>query len=144
MPRGNPDNLRTAAQRKRTDATRRAEQAINALVRDGAPVNFRAIARLAGCSPDFLYRTVELRARIERLRQTPPAPRPRAPEHREHSTSSVVRELTAQLAEEKRQRREEVTQLRDALTTAHGELLELRRRLKPIAPAARPEPDPSS
>jgi hypothetical protein len=54
MPRGNPDNLRGAAQRKRAAATQRAEKAINALVRDGAAVNFRAVARVADCSPDFL------------------------------------------------------------------------------------------
>ena len=99
MPRGNPDNLRTAAQRKRTDATGRAEKAINALVRDGAPVNLRTVARLAGCSPDFLYRTPGLRHRIQQLRQQPPARSP-APDQPERSTSNVVRELTAQLADD--------------------------------------------
>ena len=38
---------------------------MNALVRDGEPVNFRAVARRADCSPDFLYRATDLRARIE-------------------------------------------------------------------------------
>ena len=40
-----------------------------------------------------------------------------------------MRTLTAQLAELKRRHREEVSTLRQALEAAHGENLELRRRL---------------
>ena len=43
--------------------------------------------------------------------------------------SSVVRTLTAQLTELKRRHHEEVATLRRALEAAHGENLELRRRL---------------
>lgn len=43
--------------------------------------------------------------------------------------SSVVRTLTAQLAELKRRHRDEVHHLRGALEVAHGENLQLRRRL---------------
>jgi hypothetical protein len=122
--RGNPDNLRAAAQRKHAAALGRAEQAVNALVRNGEPVSFRAVARLAECSPDFLYRTRPLRARIEQLRGQPrriPAKPPT------DLTSAIVRALAAQLADEKRRRREEVAALEAALAAAHGELLELRR-----------------
>jgi hypothetical protein len=66
--RGNPGNLRAAARRKHEHAVNRAEQAIRALVRAQDPVSFRAVARLAECSPDFLYRTPQLRSRIEALR----------------------------------------------------------------------------
>jgi hypothetical protein len=130
MPeRGNPDNLRAAAQRKHDDAVDRAERALRALVRDGEPVNFRAVARLADCSPDFLYRTPTLRAWIEQIRSqprrtstpanlTPPADSP----------SMVIRELAAQLADQKHRHREEVAELEAALAAAHGELLALSRR----------------
>jgi hypothetical protein len=131
--RGNPDNLRAAAERKHDEAVARAEQALHALVRAGEPVNFRAVARLAACSPDFLYRTPRLRDRIEQLRVQPR--RAPAPEPSVASTSSVVRELAARLADEKRRRREEVAALEVALAAAHGELLQLRRRLPP-GPAA--------
>jgi hypothetical protein len=127
MPRGNPENLRAAAERKHAEAVERAEKAINALVRDTAPVNFRAVARAADCSPDFLYRTPALRGRIEQLRNTPVRDKTTPPEEFERSPSNVVRELAAQLADEKRQRREEVAALEAALAAAHGELLELRR-----------------
>jgi hypothetical protein len=50
------------------------------------------------------------------------------PEEFERSPSNVVRELAAQLADEKCRRREEVAALEAALAAAHGELLELRRR----------------
>ncbi len=126
MPRqGNPDNLRAAARRKHREAVERAEQAVNALVRDGEAVNFRAVARLAGCSPDFLYRTSPLRARIEQLRKAPrrtPDPEPEAA-----SPSAVVRALSAQLADQKRRHRDEIAALQTALAAAQGELLQLRR-----------------
>lgn len=128
MRHGNPDNLRAAAKRKHAEAVARAEKAINALVRDGVPVNFRAVARLADCSPDFLYRTPALRQRIEHLRASTPRERTPPPVGDQKTSNGVVRELAAQLAEEKRRRREEVTGLEAALAAAHGELLELRRR----------------
>jgi hypothetical protein len=133
VERGNPCNLRAAAQRKHHDAVDRAERALRALVRDGEPVNFRAVARLAECSPDFLYRSPVLRARIEQLRSRPhggPAPASPAPAD---SSSGVIRELAAQLADAKRRHREEVAELQAALVAAHGELLQLRRRYGNVA-----------
>lgn len=91
--RGNPDNLRAAARRKHEHAVNRAEQAIRALVRAQDPVSFRAVARLAECSPDFLYRTPQLRSRIEALRAEPRRTAPPPPSA--DSTSGVVRELRA-------------------------------------------------
>lgn len=49
MARGNPDNLRAAAARKREHATERAETALRALVKRGAPVTFPGVAAEAGC-----------------------------------------------------------------------------------------------
>jgi outer membrane murein-binding lipoprotein Lpp len=43
--------------------------------------------------------------------------------------SSVVRTLTAQLADLKRRHHDEINALKQALEAAHGENLELRRRL---------------
>lgn len=130
MARGNADNLRAAAKRKHDEAVARAEKAIRALVRDGVPVNFRAVARLAECSPNFLYRTPWLRERIGRLRAQARSPTP-APQSQSltGSNGTVIRELAGQLADEKRRRREEVVALKAALAAAHGELLELRRQV---------------
>jgi hypothetical protein len=59
--------------------------------------------------------------------ESAPAPRQGAPRSRRQAI--VVRELAAQLADEKRGLRDEVAALETALAAAHGELLELRRQL---------------
>lgn len=126
--RGNPDNLRQAAARKSAAATTRAEQGLHELIRTGRPITFRGLAQTAGVSLDFLYRTPQIRERVEQLRsQQRTAPPP--PDHAEDHPSSVIRTLTTQLAELRHRHRNEVNTLRQALETAHGEILELRRRL---------------
>jgi hypothetical protein len=132
MARGNPDNLRAAAARKRAHATERAETALRALVKRGDPITFRGVAAEAGCSPDFLYNSPTLRPRIEHLRaqqQATPLPRTRSVAVDGPATSNVVRALGAQLAALKKQRHDELTTLNAALAAAHGEILDLRRQL---------------
>lgn len=128
--RGNPGNLREAAARKSAAARTRAEQGLQELHRTGQPVTFRRLARTAGVSLDFLYQTPEIRRRVEQLRDqqqaSPPATTGQADPDQ---PGSIVRTLTAQLAELKRRHREEVQALTQALEAAHGENLELRRRL---------------
>ena len=127
MARGNPDNLRAAAQRKRAAATLRAEAALAELVARSQPVTFRGLAKAAGVSVDFLYRS-PLRPRIEQLRSTAPIATASA-EQAPSSDSQVVRALAAQLRDLKRRHHDEITELRNALAAAHGENLELRRRV---------------
>jgi hypothetical protein len=132
VERGNPENLRAAAQRKSQATTKRAETALRQLIKDGQPITFRGVARTAGCSIDFLYGNPELRRRIDHLRsqqQSKASPPSIAPDFT--SDSNVIRALTAQLAELRRRHREEVDELRAALAAAHGENLELRRKLGP-------------
>jgi hypothetical protein len=136
--RGNPDNLRRAAARKSAAARTRADQGLREMLRRGDPITFRGLATTAGVSLDFLYRTDEIRRRVEQLRaqqQTaPPAPATRA---EPDQPGSVIRTLTAQLAELKRRHRDEIHALNQALEAAHGENLELRRRLsRPLAQQA--------
>jgi Family of unknown function (DUF6262) len=131
VSRGNPDNLRAAAQRKSQATTKRGETALRTMIKNGQPITFRGVARAARCSIDFLYGNVGLRERIEHLRsqqQANPAP---APSNGSSADSKVSRALTAQLAELRRRHREELDELRTALAAAHGENLEPRRRLGP-------------
>lgn len=129
--RGNPDNLRQAAARKSAATQARAEHALREIIRRNEPITFRGLAQTAGVSPDFLYRCTPIRVRVQQLRaqqqNTPPpvaaTPTPDA------TPSSVVRTLTAQLSELKRRHRDEIGTLKQALEAAHGENLELRRRL---------------
>jgi len=131
VPRGNAENLRAAAQRKHEAAVARATAGLQALERDGKPVTFRGLAKAAGVSVDFLYRS-PLRVRIEKLRaereSAPPAPRS-VQGSATATHSNVVRALTAQIAELKQRHRAETEQLQAALAVAHGENLELRRQL---------------
>lgn len=130
MSRGNPENLRQAAVRKSQATTARAEQGLREMIRTGRPITFRALAQTAGVSLDFLNRNQELRHRVEQLRdqqrRKPPVPGP-APDP--DQPSNVIRALTVQLSELKRRHHEEISQLQQALAAAHGENLELRRRL---------------
>ncbi|MDX3586348.1 DUF6262 family protein [Streptomyces europaeiscabiei] len=57
-----------AAQNKHQLAVQRAEAGIRRLVKRGEEINFRAVARAAGVSLDFLYAHTDLRKRIETLR----------------------------------------------------------------------------
>ncbi len=128
--RGNPGNLRRAAAAKSAAAQARVETGLRDMIRRGDPITFRGLAQAAGVSLDFLYHTPDIRRRVEQLRAqqqiTPPAP-PGRPDPDE--PSSVIRTLTTQLADLKRRHRDEVHDLNQALEAAHGENLELRRRL---------------
>jgi hypothetical protein len=89
------DHLARAARAKHDAALTRAEAGLRQLIKSGAPVNFRTLAAEAGVSLDFLYRTSQLRERVEALRaqrrrrsphrQTPASPR------REHSPPRPTR-----------------------------------------------------
>jgi Family of unknown function (DUF6262) len=130
--RGNPDNLRQAAARKSAVAQTRAEQGLREMIRRNEPITFRGLAQTAGVSLDFLYRRASIRQRVEHLRaQQRKTPTPAATTAHQDTPSSVVRTLTTQLAALRQQHRDEVHQLRQALETAHGEILELRRRVGP-------------
>lgn len=100
------------------------------MLRREQPITFRALAQAAGVSLDFLYRHPKLRGRVEQLRaqqqNRPPTPTQRVDSDQ---PSSVIRTLTAQLAELKRRHRDEALALQQALAASHGENLELRRRL---------------
>lgn len=128
MP-GNAENLRKATEARTAAAAARAENALVAMIKEGEQVTFRGLAARAGVSLDFLYRNAGIRSRIEQHRTSRPAmPEPAGDTGGEHA-SSVVRTLTAQLADLKRRHREETAELREALEQAHGENLILRRRL---------------
>jgi hypothetical protein len=98
--RGNPGNLRRAAAAKSAAAQARAGDGLEQMLRRGDPITFRGLAQTAGVSLDFLYRTGEIRSRVEQLRarqQAAPPPPAQAPGP--DQPGSVIRTLTAQLAE---------------------------------------------
>jgi predicted Zn-dependent protease len=94
---------------------------------------FRAVAKAAGVSVDFLYRHPDLRARIEHLRSRQQAAPPLAKPEPGRADRGVLVALTARL----RESYGEVAELKTQLAAAHGELLALRRQL----PEALSSPD---
>lgn len=129
MTARNVANLAAATARKRQDAIVRAERALAELTATEERVTFRSVARAAGCSPDFLYRTPALAVRIRELRAQPPTAAVESTEPVEAVPSPTVRALAAQITALKRRHREELAELRAALAAAHGESLQLRRQL---------------
>jgi hypothetical protein len=119
--------LAAAAKAKSQAKKEAAEKAIRTLVKRGEPITFQAVQREADVSHAFLYNHPDLRGRIERLRaQARPVPASTPPADEQ---STLVLVLTGQITRLKKQHREEVQALRDALEQAHGENLDLRREL---------------
>ncbi|MFI9781100.1 DUF6262 family protein [Streptomyces sp. NPDC051956] len=127
--------LRQAAQNKHQQAVQRAEAGIRRLVKEHEEINFRAVARAAGVSLDFLYAHTDLRKRIETLRgqqrtkQTPP----QAPSA---DDGTVIHTLADALRRERATHRERVQELEQRLAAAHGEILRLQRVIQPHGPTS--------
>jgi hypothetical protein len=125
-----PEHLRQANRARTQEAEKRARTALTELVKAGKPISFTAVAHRAGVSTDFLYRSPQLRTRIEKHRtKIGAAPPDAADPPNDASTSAVVRALSARLKRQQEAHREEAARLRKALEVAQGENLDLRRRL---------------
>lgn len=120
--------LTAAAKAKSQTKTEAAERAIRALLKSGEPITFQAVQREAGVSHAFLYSHSDLRERIEHLRANA-RPAARTQPVARDPESTLVQALTGQIAQLKKQHRQEAQALRSALEQAHGENLDLRREL---------------
>jgi hypothetical protein len=113
---------------RRTEA-QRANAGLRQLVKDGAEINFRSVARAGNVGLNFLYDHPDLRRRIESLRaQQAAATRRRPPvPDASNSDSNVLRTLSAQLKAERASHRDRVRDLEARLAAAHEEILRLKR-----------------
>jgi Ribonuclease G/E len=119
--------LTAAAKAKSEAKAQAADQAIRRLIKGGEHITFQAVQREAGVSHAFLYGNPDLRARIERLRaQARPQPEPASDGN---TDNTIIQALTSQITHLKKQHRDEAQALRAALEQAHGENLQLRRKL---------------
>jgi hypothetical protein len=124
--------LAEATHRRRENAENSVKRALREARKTQAPVTVTSIAAAAGVSTDFIYRHRELRPQVEALRRARPSSFVAASADDPDiaaADSTLVRRLSQQLAEVRRQRREEIAELHRALEEAQGELLLLRRRL---------------
>lgn len=128
MPRGNPDNLRAAAQRKRREATERAEAALAELARRRQPVTFHgspkppASQSTSSTAPHYAPGS-KSSARPHRSRRRRSTSSRRRPATARSSAPSPPRWRTQGPPPPRGHR------IRTALAAAHGENLELRGKL---------------
>src|SRR4051812_20490164 len=103
--------LNRAATQRHQRALERAQRALRELEREGAAVNYQAVARRAGVSRQWLYTQPELRAAIEHLRDRAPTPDDGIPAP-QRATEASLRQRLATLRAENQRLREENHSLR--------------------------------
>lgn len=121
MPVENTEHLLAAARHRHEIARSKAIRTLREMERSGALVTFEAVASHANVSRAFLYTQPDLRAEIERLRETTlRTPAPQIPAAQRASDASLlVRLKTAN--ERVRMLTDENTKLRRQLALALGE-----------------------
>jgi hypothetical protein len=122
-----PDPLAAAAARKHEAAIERATGALRELDAAGEQINFQSVARAADVSRQWLYKQPQLRAEIERLRDTSPARGPRVPGAQRASDASL-RQRNRALLDENQRLRAENARLKEELALVYGQQRESRRR----------------
>jgi hypothetical protein len=127
--KSNEDALRTAARAKSEKKTAAALAAIRKLNKAGLPVTFQSVQRQANVSHTFLYRSPDIRARIEHLRSSAERPTTAATPKPMSEADNVVVSLQRTIQQLRGDHRSEVQALKTALERTHGENLALRRRL---------------
>ena len=124
-----PSHLRDAAQSRTAEAESRATKALRKMLSQGKEISFSGVAREADVSTDFLYRHPTLRGQVERGRGRSAQSAPEDTSAANSETSAAVRALHRRITELRQQHNESMASLRKALEAAHGENLELRRKL---------------
>lgn len=121
MPADNAAHLITAAQHRHELTRAKAIQALRELEHAGSPVTFDSVARAAGVSRSWLYTQPDLKADIQRLRETtrrtPTSP---VPTSQKATEASLLRRLEA-AHQRNRQLAAENQQLRRQLARALGD-----------------------
>lgn len=112
--------LRASAKQRHENAVRRAEEAIQTLLRERRPITFRAVAAAAQVSSAWLYQNEAIKARIQHLREQtsdspPPPPQQRASDASKDAMLTALRQRVKKLEEENRE-------LRQQIEVAYGQL----------------------
>ncbi|MDP8931898.1 MAG: DUF6262 family protein [Actinomycetota bacterium] len=113
------DPLRRAAYARHEVTLQRAQAALESLVRRGEPITFRGVAQAAGVSRSWLYKQADLRAEVERLRQTKPLASAK-PLGAQRATIESLRQQLHTYREEIARLRAENQQLTDRLARRLG------------------------
>ena len=125
--------LTQAAAGRHRRAMERAERALRELDREGAQISFRAVARRAGVSRQWLYTQPELRAQIERLRDRRPTPVTDRVPALQRATEASLRQRVETLRAENQRLRQENASLKAELAFAYGQQRRTHRMDQPPA-----------
>lgn len=120
MVERNVEGLRRNAQQRHQQTVRRADEGICHLLQEGRPVNFQTVAKAARVSTAWLYQHVEIRERIEHLREQPPL-HASSPQKTKASDTSKDAMLTA-LRQRVKQLEAENRTLKQQLEVIYGQL----------------------
>lgn len=135
--------LHKTAQAKAAATRQRAEEAIQILLKEKRPINFKTVAETAHVSTAWLYGQTDIRQQILGLRtQQEPKPKIVIPPHERASDASkdgviaILRKRVQEQAEEirklKQQENEEARQLRRQVEVAYGHLSLYQQKYGPL------------
>jgi hypothetical protein len=117
----NTSGLMAHAQRKADDAHQRVIDAIDRLVAERTPITFNGVAEAAGVTRAYLYSQLELRNRIDALRERQGQFRSFAPRERGRTDKSKD-VLVAAKDKRIRELEAEVERLKRELKVAYGKI----------------------
>lgn len=114
--------LQKTAQAKATATRRRAEEAIQLLLKEKRPINFKAVAETAHVSTAWLYGQEDIKQQILSLRsQQEPKPRIVIPP-RERASDASKDALIALLRKRVKDQEDQIRELKKQIEVAYGQL----------------------
>lgn len=118
----NTEGLQRSAQQKAEQTRHRAEDAINLLLKQQRPINFKAVAETAQISTAWLYANEDIKMRILHLRsQQMPRAQVKIPP-REQASNASKDAMIAALKLRVREQAEKIKALEEQLEVAYGSL----------------------
>ncbi len=118
----NIEGLRKTAQTKATAARRRAEEAIQLLLKEQRSINFKTVAETAHVSTAWLYKHEDIKQQILHLRaQQVPKPKIWIPPQ-ERASDASKEALIALLRKRVKEKDDQIKELRRQLEVAYGQL----------------------
>ena len=116
----NTSGMVKAAKKKREAAIKRTDKAIQQLIKQNQSINFHSVAKAADVSVPWLYKDIEIKERIQQLREQQRL-KVKLDEGRKPSSASKDA-IIVTLKKKIKQQDEEIKQLREQLKVAYGQV----------------------
>ncbi len=116
----NTSGIVEAAKKKKKATAERTEKAIQQLIKENKPINFHSVAKAANVSVPWLYKEIEIKERIQQLREQQKL-KIKLDEGRKPSTASKDAIIVA-LRNKIKQKNKEIDELKEQLKMAYGQI----------------------